>query len=376
MLIVSGAIHNNLPLPFVWIGLLWSALSVTLMVVDKPRRALWFNVGFACVALTATEFLLSRGDTGTTHGEWDCDEPVSFFREHEILGYGPRPGMSCSLTGHVDGERVYEAAYNINEHGLRATPGASATSRGSILFFGGSFTFGEGVNDSETLPYATGTKVAEAYTAYNFGFHGYGPHQMLAALEFGVADGAVEEPPKYVIYQGIPGHLRRVAGFTSWDLHGPKYVLGDGGNATFAGSLHEGWRLKMLLKLRKSFLFSFLEQGLLWRVGQPQIDLYLGIIDRSRKIVNERYEDAEFHVVFWDLEEDARNDAILDGLSERGIRTHRITDILPGIRPGDPSYVLHDKNRHPNPQAYDSVAAYIAREIVRTERPAEGESSP
>jgi hypothetical protein len=374
MLLVSGAIHNNLPLPFVWIGLLWSALFVTLMVVDRPRRALWFNLGFVCVALTAAEFLLSRREPGTTHGEWNCSEPVSFFREHDVLGYGPRPGISCSLTGHVGAERVYEAEYHIDERGLRSTPGASSTTRGSILFFGGSFTFGEGVDDAETLPYSTGTKVEGEYAAHNLGFHGYGPHQMLAALEFGVVDALVEEPPGYVVYQGIPGHVPRVAGFTSWDLHGPKYVLTDGGDAVFAGPFHEGWRLKLLLKLRKSFLLSFLEQGLLWRVGQPEVDLYLGIIDRSRRIVEERYEGAEFHVVFWDHEEDAWNDAIVDGLSERGIRVHRITHILPGIRPGDPSYVLHDKNRHPNPRAYDEIAEYIAREIVGIDRPVDGES--
>jgi hypothetical protein len=370
-LILSGVILNNAPVPFAWIGLLGCALCVTLMFVGPRRRVVWFNVGFVCVALTATEFLLSRQDTNPTHGEWSCSEPGSFFQDHEVLGYAPRANVSCTVTGYAGGELVYEAAYTINEHSLRATPEPSETSHGSILFFGGSFTFGEGVNDPETLPYSTATRVGQTYSAHNFGFHGYGPHQMLAALELGVVDDVVEEEPRYVIYQGIPEHPRRVAGFTSWDLNGPKYVLSDDGEVIRVGPFHEGWRLKVLLKLRKSHLFSFLEQGLLWRVRQPQIDLYLGIIERSRQIADRRYDGAEFHVVFWDHEENPWTDAIVEGLSERGIPVHRISGILPGIGPDDLSYVLHDKNRHPNPRAYERIAEYIARKIVDADGPVE-----
>jgi hypothetical protein len=370
-LIACGVALNNAPLPFVWIGLFACASCGGLMFVDPPRRAVWFNVGFVCLALTAAEFLLSRQETDVTHGDWNCSEPGSFFRDHEVLGYAPRPGLSCSVTGHVDGEVIYEAAYSINEHGLRSTPETSRTNPKSILFFGGSFTFGEGVNDSETLPYATATKVGEAFAVHNFGFHGYGPHQMLAALEFGIVDDVVGDTPGYVIYQGIPEHARRVAGFTTWDLRGPKYHLSDDGEVLWEGPFLDGWRLKSFVKLRKSHLFSFLEKGILWRVRQPQIDLYLAIIDRSRRVVSERFDGAEFHVVFWDHEPNPWTDVIVDGLIERGIRVHRITDILPGIGLDDLSYVLHDRNRHPNPRAYATIADYIAREIVETERPAE-----
>jgi hypothetical protein len=75
--------------------------------------------------------------------------------------------------------------------------------------------------------------------------------------------------------------------------------------------------------------------------------------------------------VFWDHEENPWTDAIVEGLSERGIPVHRISGILPGIGPDDLAYVLHDKNRHPNPRAYETIAEYIAREIVDADGPVE-----
>jgi hypothetical protein len=56
--------------------------------------------------------------------------------------------------------------------------------------FGCSFTFREGVEDREAMPYLVGE--LSKYIVYNFGFHGYGAHQMLSALEYGIVDRIVD----------------------------------------------------------------------------------------------------------------------------------------------------------------------------------------
>ena len=66
---------------------------------------------------------------------------------------------------------------------------------------------------SETMPYQVGLRTDGQYATYNFAVHGYGTHQMLAAIENGMVASRVKEDVRYVIYQAIyPEHLYRLAG--------------------------------------------------------------------------------------------------------------------------------------------------------------------
>ena len=81
----------------------------------------------------------------------------------------------------MGGETLYAVVYSVDKRGLRVEP-PLAPGHGDrcVLFFGCSYTFGEGVNDAETLPYRTGVLAEGRLRMINFGLHGYGPHQMLA----------------------------------------------------------------------------------------------------------------------------------------------------------------------------------------------------
>ena len=113
---------------------------------------------------------------------------------------------------------LYQVKYTIDDHGLRiASPSVNTEKRQSncLLFFGDSFTFGEGVKDDETMPYRVSEKTKRRYHAYNFAFLGYGPHQMLAQLQEGLVDAAIECKPAVAIYQALPDHVSRAAGLGS-----------------------------------------------------------------------------------------------------------------------------------------------------------------
>jgi hypothetical protein len=73
---------------------------------------------------------------------------------------------------------IYDVTYTIDADGLRIAAGLDENPHDNrcMLFFGCSFTFGEGVDDHEAMPYVAGTLAN--LRAYNFGFPGYGPHQM------------------------------------------------------------------------------------------------------------------------------------------------------------------------------------------------------
>ena len=64
---------------------------------------------------------------------------------------------------------LHNVTYTTESNGLRvAPPWRKNDLAGTVLFFGCSFTFGEGLNDSETLPYQVGIQSGGRYRTLNF----------------------------------------------------------------------------------------------------------------------------------------------------------------------------------------------------------------
>ena len=84
-----------------------------------------------------------------------------------------------SLT--YPGEIVYEANYSFDSYGLRTTPLNNTPNKKPSIFFGDAQTFGEGLNDNQTLPYLFQTNSKE-FNSFNYGFPGHGPTNMLGWL--------------------------------------------------------------------------------------------------------------------------------------------------------------------------------------------------
>lgn len=309
------------------------------------------------------------------------EEP--YFRQHEILGYAPRISTNVSARKYYRDELIYDVTYSIDSSGLRVGSPISSnnTDTRSVLFFGGSFTFGEGVDDEETMPYQVGIITGGKYACYNFGFHGYGPHQMLAALENDSVENITNHCPKYAIYQGMTPHVARSAGLTSWDNQGPRYILNDGEELIFAGKMSdihkEGtWRTNPLVskwywvalaQLRKSSILkrAFFEK---WSISDKDIDLYVALVDRARALFESRYPDGEFHVIFWDVKlgkgQSKYDDKVLKRLYSKAIRVHLISKALPGYDNNVLQYVISVHDHHPNALTHSLIAKYVVENIL------------
>jgi hypothetical protein len=277
---------------------------------------------------------------------------------------------------------LYEVKYTIDEHGLRVTSPSINTRKAEsscVLFFGDSFTFGEGVDDAETMPYRLAVKTNQRYQAYNFGFLGYGPHQMLAQLQRGVVDGTIECTPVMAIYQALPGHVSRAAGLEAWDQSGPRYVPAEDGLVSWEGRFDEGkpddvrGRFRAFHRNLPMEAKRYLEKSALYRallymhraVTDHDLDVFLRIVEQSRRIIESRYPGASFHVVFWDFSgENPVESKIISGLKQKGIPVHLISSILPGYRGHENRYKIHPADGHPNPLAHDLVADYIVKTIL------------
>ena len=297
--------------------------------------------------------------------EYEVEEPQGaepYFREDPELGTVPAPGVRVRSSRELDGEVLYDVEYTIDENGLRAVPGSGDTGP-AVLFFGGSFTFGEGVEDDESLPASLASWLRDDTRILNAGFHGYGPHQMLRSLETHRLDALVPEGVEYVVYQGIGGHVMRAAGRAAWDLGGPEYVVGSDGEVSFVGPFRSGATVtaaKMLNRLGP--LRPLFQWSLLATEAERQADRerYVEIVARSAELVRERW-GARFTVVFWDHD----GDEVATLLRERGLDVLLVSDALEGK--SWRRFVLKG-DRHPSRVGHRRVAKALTRHLRKSRR--------
>ena len=154
---------------------------------------------------------------------------VRFFRKgftvhDDVLGWAPAKGIEAHAFKagppglfHGPSGVLFDVDYTIDSSGLRVAPSWRKDDlTGTVLFFGCSFTFGEGLKDNETLPYQVGVQSRGRYRTFNFAFEAYGPNQMLAQIEHGMVQRVVDTTPQYAFYVAIPIHVWRVAGRDAW----------------------------------------------------------------------------------------------------------------------------------------------------------------
>ena len=392
-----------LPAPFVWIFVAWFAvcLAASLRGTSTWRRIVCANAAAALFVLTAGEVYfafavrpaasrtvaapVARPDDSAfaravpspvAPGEVQVrylPEHGPYVRRDDVLGYAPSRDAVVRSVRHEGPHRVYDVTYTIGADGLRATPAAGSGVDECILFFGGSFTFGEGVEDAESMPWLVGESTGARYRVYNFGFHGYGPHQMLSALEHGMVDRVVDCRPKYVFYQAIRAHLKRVANVRSapHELHNPRYRLLRNGDVVYDGHFDDPGGLPEALvvgrsKLPGPFMRSYLFAELHWFLFDvaDQIDLLVAIVDRSRRTVERRWPGSEFHVILWNESIQTKALRLERALVKRKLRVHRVSDMLPGYFADKHRYHISEIDSHPNARAHALIAGHVAREII------------
>jgi hypothetical protein len=362
-----------LPIPYLWIGFIWALVFLGAMAcLSKPfSRALFFLLFNA--SLVAAMFAVTEA-----YFYWREDEPVysdGYRSQDDVLGFVPISGVRAHSSKMEGGKLLYNVTYSIDSNGLRIPPPANTESPSAcIAFFGDSFTFGEGLEDNETLAYQVAVQSGGRFRTFNFGFHGYGPHQMLAAVEYGVVRRVVNCRPDYAIYQAIPDHAARVAGKVPYGKHAPRYQLTAAGDIGYAGHfdddatwLMSGTRQQFI----KSAMYRWLQNVTRSAISDDDVHLMLAIVRRTREQLAAQYPGIQFHVILWinSKREEAIYQQLQHGLRELSVPVHLVEDILPGYRLGASNYVLSDKDRHPTALANRTLASYVVTKIVK-EQPA------
>jgi len=364
---------------YLWICVFTAVLLIIGLVKSRgstPFKALLFNLLVITLSLGLTEAYYAglfsshqgitlKGTYSTRHKEYICAD--------NIRGYTTRKNYSADAQCYKDGQLVYNVRYDTNALGLRVTPKdffpeqyPLSQKHQNIVFFGCSFTYGEGVQDNQTMPYLVEKLSKGKLRSYNLACHGYGPHQMLRTLETGQLDEIItDQKPAIAVYQGIMAHINRCTGnypYITWGWNDPRYLLDSMGNVTYSGTFQDsrGGKLRncyMLAMLNKSSLFHQLVTPKLlgWKVTQNDRLLYIKIIERSKQLFEEKY-GGQFYVLFWPQSNDDCTQLIKE-LKSRQIKVITTPEIF--FRYNEPSgdYFLADS--HPNPMAHERIAEYF-----------------
>lgn len=237
------------------------------------------------------------------------EDAITFVQANvpdSALGYRPAAHAAEILAVRMTPITIiYAVTYNMLPSGWRVTPQNPGATE-AVVFMGGSFTFGEGLNDADSFPYKAGQMLGSGYQVFNFGYSGYSTHQMLAMLENGYLDDiAAKYDRLHIFYLTTPSHRVIAAGRTAWGMDGPMYIANKNNAVEHIGSFRDNQEL--LKQKQGNALFGRLTED------NYQKNLQAALIKSSADILKSKY-NADLTVVEVFSHED-----FLDVLQAQGI---------------------------------------------------------
>lgn len=172
----------------------------------KNALALLLGVFLSVVLVLTVEFILAakfgrdlslHADAIFSRNEVDTD----WFEATDMI-----TPQSAELR---EGKERYTVSYDAFRR--RVVPPPKQKASHYAIFLGGSFVFGDGINDTETLPYHFQNELP-GYRSYNYGYSGGGANVILRRLETRSIAKEVSEPDGIVIYNFLDQHVPRAMG--------------------------------------------------------------------------------------------------------------------------------------------------------------------
>jgi hypothetical protein len=366
---ISAVAIKFCPLPWA-IALLTTSILLAYGAVASTRNSMkvvMINAAAICFALAAFEGYLGIVELQGDGTRMEGSITEGFTHSDNVLGYAPNKNTQVTARKFYGDMLIYDVVYTIGPTGLRTSPPANQPTRGCVVFFGDSVTFGEGVNDQEAFPYQVGLKTKGEYQIFNLGFSGYGPHQMLASLQAHRLEESVKCRPTYFIYLAIPEHIMRVVGLTSWDRHGPRYRLKQDGTLVRDGNFDTP-SSRIPLWVQKAIGSYHTWQKLFGNERQPDnadLELFLAVIRKAAHIIHQRYPKSQFDVILWDARNDQRIAVIENNLLAAKIPVYLLTSAIPDFLANWRHYVLSAHDLHPNATAHKLIADYVVSHILQ-----------
>lgn len=342
-------------------------LALTLLFAGLAWRATLLRASFTFLAalflaITAAEAVAPWLYTPPANRN-TLEGPLDYWVMTDIGAIASEGKHSFKLTG-PGGRQIYDVIYTIGEDGFRETP-SNPENDDRINFFGDSFTFGEGLNDDETLPFFTAQLTGRHVK--NFGFHGYGIQQPLAIMESELHTGG---PVNFLLT--IPWHAQRTACKVTYSAGSPQYEVDEDGEVIQTGMCRQITDLGPLGKiLSRSRLYDLYLATRSTDVTDDDYARYLALIEEMAQLSHERYQ--KFIVGFIRADESLfkgthySNDIILEKLRQIA---DEVVDLTLAPRNEDLArdYYIDEVDKHPAALANKARAQLLKEALDRASK--------
>ena len=256
-----------------------SAIGIVSFIVKVKK---YFNIGIPIISILT---VLAAFEFGVEV------EPKTLFEGG--TGYSEQYGLRINSNKYQgkageypfklitsDGVVIYDVIYSIGEDGFRKD--ISSPSK-DVFIYGGSFVYGEGLNDDETLSHYL--YADHNISSKNVGFHGWGMHHALLNLKTGPASisGGVN------VLLTSPWHALRSSCKQTWTANHPRFAIVDG-ELTQTGVCKKVKEESVLRNvLSKSNLYKFYKQlSTNIYLSNGDIELWLSLIEEIHAISKNR----------------------------------------------------------------------------------------
>lgn len=260
------------------------------------------------------------------------------------------PNKSCTGLITINGKVVKKLKITIDKNGFRETPSHYNKNKGSIIFFGCSYTFGYGLNDNETFPWKV--SMLTKRKTYNVAYHGYGPQHMLLALE---SRNFIKKIPKadVIVYVFMRDHLNRPSGLNNInDNYYPMFKLNKGKliyYTTPPEMVNSPYKIDIYKKLQYAYASKINDQT------EDATNLFVAIIKESKNIAMKKYPNVRF--VFFDLDGLENLDK---KLQKNGIEVLKLYEIFSANNIQE-KYITID--HHPNAEFWEKVSPKFVKKL-------------
>ena len=372
---MSSTKNVMLAISFLSIGIFWLAWEKQSFALLLLASALFFSAisyfasgvraasipiaaGLFCffIAELALPFINPSIRSKPVYHDPESDYVNDYLERIEGFGYRPKPGTHSSRLLTLDDEIIYDVIYTIGDDGYRA----SRTSEPFLAnVYGGSFTFGEGLSDNETLVHYLWAD--HEFNAKSVGIHGYGLNQALYNIERGLTTSG-----GFNILFTVPWHALRSSCKPDYASGTPRYEV-EGNYVRLAGVCSGGGFFSRIVS--HSNIFKLVQQALyneVDRITDQDIELYLAIVrtiarqthDSNSRLVIAYIKATEHRMQFtkWS------NESLIEELKE-------ISDVLVDVTLSekqetlDSKYYIHELEQHPSAEANRERAKLIFQSL-------------
>jgi hypothetical protein len=283
-----------------------------------------------------------------------------------LLGYRPDNNVYCSGKKIFGDTLIYQMSYRLDSSGHRVTPDSLTTKEKFAVFLGCSFTFGDGLNDYETIPFLF-SKITKTFKGYNLGYSGYGPNQGLIKLQHDSLRKMVKQKDGIGFYIFIHDHINRTIGSMSSFMmnrgQSPCFELEDG-NVVHKGLFINArpMRSSVYEKMGGNSFCRFFGIGHPFWLTNEHFELTGKVLEKMSNEFQNKFQNDKFYVIIYpsisqkDYEADEH---IIQYLKNKKIK---YLDYRKLFNPTEKRFFIHHDN-HPTALANDFLTKQIVKDL-------------